>query len=141
ADTGSVSIQLLAVFDNFKTPATAVGYYNTADKLNQLFTVPMSDAQSVHPSISGKTTFDPGSNSFGIYTVFPAFNFRNAFSEDALNTWDSVNHKKVRFYPLKNANGTKVSNAYVFVSEDYNKAYDFNDVVGVIRNVNPSTGG
>jgi hypothetical protein len=141
AGSGKVSISLLAVFDNFKTPATAVGFYNKPSTLNQLFTVPMSDAQSVHPSISGSTSFDPGTNSFGIYTVFPAFNNRDAFSEDALNTWETnaANRKKVRFYPLKNKDGSKVANAFIFASEDYNKAYDFNDVVGIIRNVKSST--
>jgi len=118
AGSGKVSISLLAVFDNFKSPATAVGFYNTPTKLSQLFTVPMSDAQSVHPSISGSTSFDPGTNSFGIYTVFPAFNNRDAFSEDALNTWETktANQKKVRFYPLKNKDGSKVANAFVFAS-------------------------
>jgi hypothetical protein len=137
AGSGKVSISLFAVFDNFKTPATAVGYYMDPGALKQLFTVPMSDAQSVHPSISGSTSFDPGTSSFGIYTVFPAFNNRDAFSEDALNTWETkvANQKKVRFYPLKNKDGSKVANAFVFASEDYNKAYDFNDVVGIIRNV------
>ena len=43
--------------------------------------------------------------------------------------------RKMRFYPLKNADGSIVPNAYVFAFEDYNKAYDFNDVVGIILNV------
>ena len=79
----------------------------------------------------------PGSNPFGIYTVFPAFSNRDSFSEDALNTWETVasHMKKIRFYPLKNADGSKVANAFVFAAEDYNKAFDFNDVVGIIRNV------
>ena len=147
AGSGSVSIQLLSVFDNFKSPATAVGWYEQPSSLSQLFTVPMSDAQSVHPSTSGSTSFDPGSNAFGIYTVFPAFNNRDSFSEDKLNTWETVptHMKKIRFYPLKNADGSKVPNAFVFAAEDFNKAFDFNDVIGIIRNVkfssSMSTGG
>jgi len=144
AGTGNVTVQLLAVFANFKTPATNVGYYKPGGSKTELFTVPQADAQSVHPKVNGKTSFDPGSSSFGIYTTFPAFSGRNAYSEDALNTWDTANKRKVRFYPLKNPDGSKVSNAYVFVTEDYNKAYDFNDVVGIIRNVkagSASTGG
>jgi hypothetical protein len=142
AGSGNVTIQLLAVFDNFKTPATAVGRYTPgkASTATQLFTVPNSaDAQSVHPKTSGNTSFDPGSSAFGLYTLFPAFSNRMAFSEDALNTWETNagKQKKIRFYPLKKADGTKVANAYVFASEDYNKAYDFNDVVGIIRNVKP----
>lgn len=135
AGSGNVTIQLLGVFANFKSPATAVGYYKPGGSKTELFTVPEADAQSVKPKINGKTSFDPGSSSFGIYTTFPAFTGRAAYSEDSLNGWDTVNKRKVRFYPLKNADGTKVSNAYIFATEDYNKAYDSNDVVGIIRNV------
>src|SRR4051794_8887979 len=142
AGTGSVSLSLLAVFDNFKSPATAVSWYGATSATNkQLFTVPQSDAQSVHPSTSGAKSFDPGSAAFGIDTLFPAFSGRLAYSEDKLNTWETntSKQKKIRFYPLKNADGTKVANAFIFAAEDYNKAYDFNDVVGIIRNVKMST--
>ena len=45
--------------------------------------------------------------------------------------------KKVRVYPLKNADGTAVPNTYVFATEDYNVTYDQNDVIGIIHNVTP----
>ncbi len=145
AGSGPVTIDLLAVFDNFKTPATTVGWYGAGNpgSAENLFNVPhQSDAQSVAPFVSGATTFDPGSSEFGIYTVFPAFSNRHAYSQDNLNTWESVvsNQEKVRFYPLKNADGSVVPNAYVFASEDYNVTYDFNDVIGIIRNVVPGPG-
>ncbi len=137
AGNGDVSIQLLSVFDNIKDPATHLGYYSpgTPDDSTELFTVPKSGAQSVDPTINGNTTFDPGSSAFDLYATFPAFTNRNSYEEDALNTWDTVNPRKMRFYPLKNSDGSVVPNAYVFAFEDYNKAYDFNDVVGIIRNV------
>jgi hypothetical protein len=137
AGDGDVSIQLLSVFDNLKSPATHVGYYDpgTPDNSTELFTVGINDAQSVDPTPIGPTSFDPGSKEFALYSIFPAFTNRASYEEDSLNTWDTTNHRKLRFYPLKNSDGSVVPNAYVFAFEDYNLAYDFNDVVGIIRNV------
>ena len=97
-----VTVSLLGVFDNFKSPATTFGWYDTTKNtsLHDVFSVPMADAQSVHPAISGATSFDmasmntatsfdPGNAEFGIYTVFPAFSNRHAYSQDGLNTWES----------------------------------------------------
>jgi regulation of enolase protein 1 (concanavalin A-like superfamily) len=143
AGDGNVSIQLLSVFDNIKNPATEFGYYTpgTPADSTRLFTVPTSGAQSVDPTTVGNTTFDPGSSEFSLYTIFPAFTNRASYEEDSLNTWDTTNPRKVRFYPLKNSDGSVVPNAYVFAFEDYNKAYDFNDVVGIIRNVKAAPSG
>src|SRR5205823_15042819 len=52
-----------------------------------------------------------------------------------------ANRRKVRFYPLKNSDGTVVPNAYVFAFEEYTLAYDQNDVIGIIRNVKPAPAG
>jgi hypothetical protein len=144
AGDGDVAIVPLAVFDNQTSPATQVGYYPAGhpELATQLFSVPSSgDSQSVHPLISGTETFDPGTSTFGIYTVFPEFNYRKAVSEDALNTWESnsARQKKVRFYPLINSDGTVVPNSYIFATEDYNVTFDQNDVVGIITNVKPAT--
>ena len=99
----------------------------------------------MNPTPLGATAFDPGANSFGLYSIFPHFldngKARISYSEDALNTWDANVPRKVRFFPLKNADGSVVPNAYVFAFEDNNipygsiQPYDSNDVVGIIRNV------
>src|SRR5205814_9904971 len=146
AGDGNVTVDLLAVFDNAKTPATKFGYYfpGTNDLKTELFIVPNStDSQSVNPQLSGITGFDPGSALFSIYGVFPAFTNREVYSEDSLNTWEpnAANRRKVRFYPLKNSDGTVVPNAYVFAFEEYTLAYDQNDVIGIIRNVKPAPAG
>jgi regulation of enolase protein 1 (concanavalin A-like superfamily) len=140
AGDGNVTVELLATFANSRTPVTRFGYYSPGDPSNkgELFYVPGSaDAQSVNPQASGLMGFDPGSNAFGIYGVFPAFSNREVYSEDSLNTWEpnAGNRRKVRFYPLKNADGTVVPNAYVFAFEEYTLSYDQNDVIGIIRNV------
>src|SRR5205814_2462658 len=146
AGDGNVTVDLLAVFDNAKTPATKFGYYfpGTNDLKTELFIVPNStDSQSVNPQLSGITGFDPGSALFSIYGVFPAFTNREVYSEDSLNTWEpnAANRRKVRFYPLKNSDGTVVPNAYIFAFEEYTLAYDQNDVVGIIRNVKAAAAG
>lgn len=145
AGDGNVSIQLLSVFDNLKDPALHFGYYSpgTPAEKTELFTVAKAGAQSVAPTALGNTTFDPGSGAFSLYGVFPAFSNREVYSEDSLNTWETItaNQRKVRFYPLKNADGSVVPNAFVFAFEEYNKAYDQNDVVGIIRNVKAVAGG
>ncbi len=144
AGTGPVTINLLATFVNFKTPAVEFGRYTPGNpsSTTQLFSVPnQNDAQSVHPTVSGTTSFDPGTSEFGLYASFPAFNFRDSYSEDNLNTWETkvANQKKIRFYTLKDSTGKVVPNAYIFAAEDWNVSYDFNDVVGIIRNVKLST--
>src|SRR5205807_5753169 len=116
----------------------------TPDVKTQLFTVPLAtDSQSVNPTPSGNMSFDPGSGMFSIYGVFPAFTNREVYQEDSLNTWEptAANRRKIRFYPLKNADGTVVPNAYVFAFEEYTLSYDQNDVVGIIRNVKAAPAG
>ena len=145
AGAGDVSIQLLSIFDNLKSPSLDFGYYNPGSptEKTQLFSDPQADAQSVDPAPVGNTSFDPGSSMFGIYAIFPAFTNRSSYSEDDLNTWDATvaDRRKVRFYPLKNPDGSVVPNAYVFAFEEYDKAYDQNDVVGIIRNVKAAPSG
>ncbi|HYO10740.1 MAG TPA: choice-of-anchor D domain-containing protein [Tepidisphaeraceae bacterium] len=159
AGSGPVTIEALAVFGVANTtsagsltnPTARVGYYtpgNRADK-TELFTVSGTGnaVQTVNPSFNGDTRFDPGSGAFGLYGLFPSMypNIYNApggteaYSEDRLNAaYDPDSPRKVRFYPLKTANGDVVPNAYVFAMEDYLAGYDTQDVVGIIRNVKPA---
>lgn len=152
AGAGPVAIQLLATFDVSNQPSLRFGTYVPGDPTDktELFTINQSDSQSVDPTAQGSTTFDPGSNEFGLYTNFPTFTDngqqRVSYSEDALNTWDANVPRKIRFFPLKNADGTVVPNAYVFAAEDNNipfgniQPYDSNDLVGIIRNVTAAPG-
>ena len=74
---------------------------------------------------------------FSIYGVFPAFTNREVYSEDSLNTWEptAANRRKIRFYPLKNADGSVVPNAYVVGVEAISAYSDQQDVMFIIRNV------
>src|SRR5690606_27580441 len=91
AGDGNVSIELLGVFANLKSPAIRFGYYTSGTSYNktELLTVAQNDSQSVLPEAIGNTTFDPGAGMFSLYGIFPAFTNRAVYTEDALNTWES----------------------------------------------------
>lgn len=154
ASGGPVSLQLLASFNasgTAGTPLVHFGYYTPgstqASARTELFTLSQADAQTMHPILQGASSFDPGNIEFSLYSVFPHFQdngkARVSYSEDALNTWDANVPRKMRTYPLKNADGSVVPNAYVIAFEDNNipfgniQPYDSNDVVAIIRNVTP----
>ena len=154
AGSGPVTIQLISSFAVSNAPTSRFGYYvpGDASDLTQLFTIDQADAQTVNPTAQGATSFDPGSSEFGLYANFPTFtdngHQRISYSEDALNTWDTNVPRKIRFFPLRNADGSVVANAYVFAAEDNNmffppniQPYDSNDIVGIIRNVQAAPGG
>ena len=149
AGAGDVIIEPLAVFGVSSTPALRFGWYHagTSDAKSELFTVARSDAQSVSPTTIGTTVFDPAGRTFGLYTSWPGFSNTEVFSEDALNTAeaDSAYRHKVRFYPLKNPDGTVVPDAYVVAFEEFtapaNGSYDNQDIVAIIRNVRPAPAG
>ena len=149
AGAGDVVIEPLAVFGVSSTPALRFGWYHagTSDAKSELFTVARSDAQSVSPTAIGTTVFDPGARTFGVYTSWPGFSNVEIFSEDALNTAElnPAYRHKVRFYPLKNRDGSVVPNAYVVAFEEFtaeaNGAYDNQDIVAIVRNVRPAPAG
>ena len=153
AGNGPVTITPLATFAVANQPTLRFGTYVPGDAADttQLFFVSSADSQTVNATLQGITSFDPGSSEFGLYANFPTFtdngHQRMSYSEDALNTWDANVSRKVRFFPLENADGSAVPNAYIFAAEDNNipfgniQPYDSNDMVGIIRNVSPAASG
>ena len=154
AGAGPVTVEPLAVFGVSSNPAVRFGHYAPGRPLDRspLFTVGASDAQSVNPAAVGSVAFDPGNGPFALYTVWPGFanadgSVREVFSEDALNTFEAVgaDRRKVRFYPLKNADGTTVPDAYVMAVEEFandgGRSYDSQDFVVIVRNVRPAPPG
>jgi PKD repeat protein len=141
-----VIVEPLAVFGpTGNNPIVRFGWYtsgNAAAK-NEIFNVtntPTSNGQRINPVLDGATaplTFDPGTGSFGFYSIWPAFGNREVFSEDALNTFGGAIPHHVRVYPLKDASGTTVPNAYVVATEETTSGFDYQDVVVIVRNVRP----
>ena len=149
AGTGSVRIEALAGYGfNAKTgPVGHFGLYKpgSPDARTELFTVANAERTSTNPTWGA--TFDPGSAPFSLYGTFNGSLFESGglpygvYSEDKFNTFDSTNKRKVRFFPLKNKDGSTVTNAYVFAFEEYKAGYDSNDIIGIIRNVAPASSG
>ncbi len=144
--TGPVTVEILGVFAN-QVSRTTFGWYEAGNSQtkNPLAQVLAADNQSIAPLQDGLFTFDPGTGAFGIYGNFTLGSTNNplnrdVFSENSLNTWETNTNrqKKVRFYQLKDNNGVVVPNAYVATFEEYNLSFDQNDMVAIIRNVQPA---
>jgi hypothetical protein len=146
AGTGPVTIEPLAVFGPQSTAGNvlALGFYTGGDSSTnqQLFTVPNASSQTLNVTANGNTSFDPGASTFGFSANWPAL-AHTTYSDDALNTWEPTvaNRHKVRVYPFKQADGTIVPNAFVVAMEDAATAYDYQDIVFIVRNVTAGGGG
>jgi hypothetical protein len=137
ARSAPVTIQMLSAFCPAFSPPARIGFYNPQTGAQQeLFYVDPGSDQSVHPSITGYVRFTPGSGPFGIYVTFPLY-ARSSFSQDGRNSWDTgaAKGRMLRFYPLKNADGSVVPNAYVVAVEAISAYSDQQDVMFIIRNV------
>ena len=150
AGSGPVSIDLMGVFAN-QISKTTIGWYEAGNSQTTHLVggVTAAQAQSLSPLDDGTLQFDPGTNSFGLYGNFTLGSAtkplnRNVYSEDILNSsWEtnSAKQKKVRFYKLRDADGNVVANAYIVAFEEYNVTFDQNDIVGIVRNVQPAAAG
>ena len=67
---------------------------------------------------------------------------RTGYSEDQFNTFDTTDDRKVRFFPMENADGSVVPNAYIVTTTEwYNPSgYDFTNLVAIISNVKAAPG-
>lgn len=143
AGTGPVTLEPIAVFSLKSTSGIVAkfGYYTSGNPASktQLFTVPNASYQSLRPSVSGTTRFDPGTRNFGFYSIWSFFDNRTIYSEDNLNTFSGAIPHHVRVYRFKNPNGTVVPNAYVLATEVITTTFDYQDIAVIIRNVKPAT--
>jgi hypothetical protein len=144
AGPGPVTINVLASFTASTTKPYTLGWYNVADpqiSKQQLFYTPTSESQSVYVQPQGLTSFDPGNTVFGFYNPSATIKVNNTlvtgYSQDALNTWDTTDQRKFRFFPLENANGSIVPNSYIMTSTEYYTpaGYDFTNLVAIVSNV------
>ncbi|NJL57114.1 hypothetical protein HC928_19700 [bacterium] len=143
-----VTVEVLATFGVNFNPVSRVGWYvaGSPNARNEVFTVNPNTGgnnnhQSLNPLTTGLNSFNPGAATFGLYSFWPPAIFNwTVFSEDGLNTFepDVVERHKVRVYPLRNASGI-VPNAYIVATEEFTSGFDYNDVVYIIRNVEPAT--
>ncbi len=144
AGPGNVSVEVLSVFaPTTQSTVAAFGWYASGDAnaTNELFTVsnnPLKNGQTVNVQTTGVSTFDVDFNTpFGFYSRWPVFGDRQIYSEDDLNTFSGAIPHNVRVYPLKNDEGQVISNAYILATEEFTAAFDFQDIVVIVRNVEP----
>ncbi|WP_340539519.1 putative Ig domain-containing protein [Nocardioides sp. GXZ039] len=146
AADGPVTVEPIAVFGpTDSNPVTQVSWYDQATPAtaNALFSAsnsPASNGQTITPVTTGARQFDPGSATFGFVSRWPFFANRMVYSQDSLNTFAGAIGNHVRVYPLREG-GRTVPNAYVVATEEHTSGWDYNDVVFVVRNVVPATGG
>ena len=141
ASSGNVTIEPLAVFGPQSSggQVTNLGWQLVGGGTrNQLFSVANADYQSLDPVVSGSLSFDPGSGSFGMSSIWPFFSNREVFLEDARNTFTGAIPHHVRAYPLKSSTGSVVSDAYVIAFEENTSGFDYQDLVYIVRNVQPA---
>lgn len=148
AGSGPVVIQPLGVFGVTSNPGLRLGWYDAGSPTNrtELLTVKSTEVQSVNVVPDGVTEFDPGSADFGFYSIWPGFKntdntIRTVYQEDDFNTFDTHLARHIRFYPLKNSDGSTVPNAYVMAHEEFPGGYDFQDFVAIVYNVADASSG
>jgi hypothetical protein len=141
AGTGPVTIDVLASFtaSGFAKSYT-LGTYTPGEPttLNELFYTPSNENQTTYVQPQGSTSFDPGSNTFGFYFISNVqVQGRVGYSEDSLNTWDTTNPRKMRFFPMEEPDGTIVPNEYIMTSTEWNapSGYDFTNIVAIVSNI------
>jgi hypothetical protein len=147
AGAGPVTIDVLASFTAASTKPYTLGWYSPADPSNsqqQLFYTPTSEAQSVYVQPEGLTSFDPGNAVFGFYNPSATVKVNNqlvtGYTQDDLNTFDTTDPRKFRFFPYENSSGQVVPDTYIMTSTEwYNPSgYDFTNIVAIVSNVMPA---
>ncbi len=142
ATDGPVSLEVLSAFGPVSAdPVVSFGWHESgqAGSATEVFSVrnPGSgNGQKLRPALTGATEFDPGYVPFGLYTSWAAFADRQVFGEDELNDFAGALPHQVRVYPL-----TDEPNAFVLAFDGKTEGYDYQDLVVLIRNVEPATGG
>ena len=139
AGAGPVRVTPLAVFSWEHTPIARIGWYRPRGGRAQreVITIPEGNGQRLLPAVRGAGAFEPGNNVFGLYSSWLIEPHGDVYSEDAMNTWDTVDAKhKVRFYPYRKASGKLVPHSYVVVMEEAFNS-DFQDAVLLVQNIQP----
>ncbi|MDN3688840.1 PKD domain-containing protein [Cyclobacterium jeungdonense] len=142
ATDAPVEIEVLSVYGpEGNNPITGFGWYSSGDggSTQELFTVQNNisgNGQTLNPVITGSTSFDPGTGSFGFYNRWPFFSNRFLYSEDALNSFTGAIPHHIRVYALPGE-----ANAYIIATEEHVSGFDYQDIVVIARNVRPFDGG
>ncbi len=142
AGPGPVTFTALASFTASATQPFTLGYYTPGNPniKNELFSTLSSESQSTYVQPQGTTSIDLGGAPFGLYFVSNIKDNglnRIGYSQDALNTWDTTDSRKFRFFPMETPSGTVVPNTFIMTTTEWNApvGYDFTNIVAIISNV------
>jgi hypothetical protein len=135
AKPGSVGLYVVARYSQDEVSS----YGSYALEKGKLFTRPMGSIakghnQTLNPELDGEgqTSFDPGSEPFGVYVKLPKHTLYSEASRNADGT-----HSVMRVFPLRSRGGAAVPDALlVLVDEDGDG--DFQDYVFTLVNVKPA---
>ena len=143
----AVTIVPLASFGPPSDPAAAIGIYPSGRPQDRYRLFNVNGSQTVDPQFEGAVKFDPnaqtGSDTFGLWMQATTFadggTPRVIYSEDQLNTWEvfASERRKMFAWPLVLENGDPVEDSFIVAFEESPNAIDANDVVLLVRNVEP----
>ncbi len=138
-DNADVEVEVLSVFGpEGANPIVGFGWYQggVSSSASELFTVGNNKAgngQTLNPELTGLLNFNPGSEIIGFYSRWPFFDNRYLYLEDKLNTFSGAVPRHVRVYEVPG-----VDNTYILAFEESPEGYDYQDLVVLVRNVEPA---
>ncbi len=138
-DNADVEVEVLSVFGpEGANPIVGFGWYQggVSSSSAELFTVRNTvsgNGQTLNPELSGLLNFNPGAEIFGFYSRWPFFDNRYLYLEDQLNTFTGAVPHQVRVYEVPG-----VDNTYIFAFEESPDGYDYQDLVVLVRNIEPA---
>ncbi len=131
---GAGNVQMFPVARYSPVEIVDFGYY-VGDNKTQIAQMPdtFGEHQKLFPSVvNGTTSFDPGSQTFGVYARSDKFNIF-VHTEDSRNSGVT---RRVRTYVLKDRDGNTVANSFLICMEEATNG-DYQDYVFILSNVKP----
>lgn len=131
--SGGAPVVLQAVARYAPDEALPFGWFTNAGSAvkHQVASMDAGQAQTLNPTTTGGTSFDPGTSTFGLYVTTAALGY-DIYSEDALNLGPTAH--AVRAYPLRDRAGNAVPKGYLVAMEDASGG-DHQDYVFTITGV------
>ena len=151
-----MTVEVLAAEAINTDPAVRFGYYKpgnrAADAKTELFTISGADAQSLQADAARRHQLRPRLVEFRpVHAPTPASRTRprtagcrarcSARTRSTSGTASPPTGTRSASSRCKRQSGTVVPNAYIAPFEEFDTAFDSNDIVVIVRNVKPAAGG
>lgn len=112
----------------------------TAPKRSELWKLSANHNKQMNPPVErgGKTEFDPGDKSFGLWVASESFQGETIYTEDVLQTliirFKANDRHKAHIYKAVRSDGTPVPNT-VLIGFEYSTNNDNQEIVALVENV------